>query len=268
MRLSFFANRPFLSKPKILVIGYGFVGKTVVNNLMKHGYSVSVLDPAQKTLSSVVRSHTCDGAIICVNTPTTPDGKCDDSNVRDAIRTAQQLVKSGRILVKSTVTPDLAAKYPEQVVMNPEFLTQANRYHDFANQKFMVFGGDEKQAAWWSRVFRHIECERVFVTREGACWFKYIHNTWLATKVVFFHEMHKAAEAHGQLDDLQGVLGQIAEHDPQVGPSHMYAPNQRGTLGYTGSCFPKDTAAFAQFTNASLLNEVTKINDRLNNEQL
>ena len=265
MRPPVFASLPFIPKPKILVIGYGFVGRTVAQNLVHNGYRVEILDPAK---SKPARSYDCAGAIICVNTPTLADGTCDDSNVRDAIHTAGQLVKSKRIMVKSTVTPDLVAKYPEQVVMNPEFLTANNAYEDFKRQQFMVFGGKIEEIRWWSNIFKHIVCKQVHTTREGACWFKYIHNTWLATKVVFFHELHKAAQAHGQLDDLYNAIERVKEHDPQVGPSHMYAPNLDGTLGYSGHCFPKDMKAFAQFADTELLKEVTRINDRLNNEQL
>jgi UDPglucose 6-dehydrogenase len=256
---------PFLPKPKILIIGYGLVGNAVAQNLVDNGFQVEILDPAK---NKNVRSYNCAAAIICVNTPIGEDGRCNDRNVVEAIHIAERLVTSKRIMVKSTVTPDLVAKYPKQVVMNPEFLRQTNAYEDFTNQKFMVLGGDAKQIQWWDRIFKHIKCPRVKTTREGAVWFKYIHNTWLATKVVFFHELHQAAAAYDQLNDLHEAIEGVKHHDAQVGPSHMYAPNLSGTLGYDGACFPKDTAAFAQFTNTALINEITKINDRLNNEQL
>lgn len=256
---------PFVPKPKILVIGYGFVGKTVAQNLIHNDYRVEILDPAK---GKPARPYDCAGAIICVNTPTRADGSCDDSNVVDAIRTAEQLVKSKRIMVKSTVTPDLVAKYPKQVVMNPEFLKQTNAYEDFKNQKFMVWGGDLEQIRWWNNIFKHIVCPRVTTTREAASWIKYIHNTWLATKVVFFHELHKAAASYGQLDDLHSAIEGVKQYDEQVGPSHMYAPNLSGTLGYEGACFPKDTQAFSQFADTELLKEVIRINDGLNKERL
>jgi UDPglucose 6-dehydrogenase len=50
--------------------------------------------------------------------------------------------------------------------------------------------------------------------------------------------------------------------DPRIGPSFLQAG-----LGYGGSCFPKDVAAFTRFSEEvgvefNLLSEVTRINDR------
>lgn len=264
MRLPSF-TLPFIPKPKLLVIGYGIVGKTVTQNLIDNDYNVEILDPSK---NKHVRPYDCAGAIICVETTIRKDDTCDDSKVVEAIRVAEQLIKSKRIVVKSTITPDLVAAYPDYVVINPEFINKKNATEDFKHQKFMVWGGNISQIKWWDNVFKHIDCPRMITTREAACWIRYIHNSWLATKVVFFHELHKAAVAQTQLDDLRTAIHHIKRHDSQIGPSHMYAPNTDGTLGYKGIDFPNDMLAFSQFADTDLLKEVIRINDTLNTESI
>ena len=95
---------------------------------------------------------------------------------------------------------------------------------------------------------------------------KYIHNSWLATKVAFFHEIYSKLPPEVDYDEVTDILGMF----PNIGASHMKAPNEEGLLGYGGACFPKDTRALL-FTGLffkspfSILSEVVSTNERIKN---
>ena len=43
----------------------------------------------------------------------------------------------------------------------------------------------------------------------------------------------------------------------------MLVPNSKGTLGYSGSCFPKDCLALTNSVDHSILKYVVKVNETL-----
>ena len=106
---------------KIIIAGYGFVGKAVLNTL-KHQHTCVVVDP--KYTTTEIESHLdADGIIICVDTPTLENGVCDDSNIRAVLDNTPTSVP---VLIKSTILPDLLTKIVEDynqhhICYSPEF---------------------------------------------------------------------------------------------------------------------------------------------------
>lgn len=88
---------------------------------------------------------------------------------------------------------------------------------------------------------------------------KYTHNAWLATKVAWFHELYDTLQPEVNYGTLSSVLGKF----PTIGATHMLVPNSKGTLGYSGSCFPKDVKALTKLVDHSILNYVVKVNQTL-----
>ena len=88
---------------------------------------------------------------------------------------------------------------------------------------------------------------------------KYVHNSWLATKVAFFHELMNNIGDKYNHTDMIDILGKFEN----IGPSHMSAPNDDGGLGFGGHCFPKDTEAFLDFTDSEILRKVIEVNNKL-----
>jgi UDP-glucose 6-dehydrogenase len=68
---------------KIIIAGYGFVGKAVFNAL-KTQHELVIVDP-NYTTNEIKYHHDADGLIICVPTPTTEDGVCDASIIAEVI---------------------------------------------------------------------------------------------------------------------------------------------------------------------------------------
>jgi UDPglucose 6-dehydrogenase len=66
---------------------------------------------------------------------------------------------------------------------------------------------------------------------------KYIANTFLATKVIFFNQMKQLCDTVGANWDSvhDGVVT-----DSRIGESHSHVPGPDGQCGFGGTCFPKD----------------------------
>ncbi len=87
---------------------------------------------------------------------------------------------------------------------------------------------------------------------------KHASNAFLAMKISFINAVANLAEAvDADIEDIATGMGL----DSRIGPRFL-----RAGLGYGGSCFPKDVAAFhwvaqEQGVDFQLLQEVRKIND-------
>ena len=240
---------------KILSIGYGFVGSAVGEHLSPHIGEHVIIDPAYND-NKIADHADADAAIVCLPTPSVI-GRCDDTLVKSVITELLAINPDMHILLKSTLPPDQLQFYPDNVTYNPEFLRAATAKEDFANQKFMILGGVDR--AWWHRLFMYMDIEFVKTDRITACMVKYMHNTWLAMKVAYFHEVYHKMGRYYDHDEMAAILSKFEN----VGPSHMLAPNDEGGLGYSGYCFPKDTEAFLAFADSDILREVINVNKKL-----
>ena len=81
-----------------------------------------------------------------------------------------------------------------KLVYNPEFLREKHANLDFVNSEMIIFGGDRNISSKVSDVYlRHSRCktkEHIFTDLKTASFIKYAINTFLASKVVFFNELH------------------------------------------------------------------------------
>lgn len=239
----------------ILVVGCGFVGETVAKSLQEDGQPVIRIDPKynDNTIEMYLGTPGL-GAIVCVPTPTV-DGVCDDSMIRDVLDELGDIP----VLLKCTVPPNMLETYPENVTYNPEFLRAKTAEEDFKKQKHFILGGTTQGCYFWEQKFGYLpEVEFIKTDRTTASMVKYVHNTWLATKVAFFHEIMNNVGDKYNHKEMINVLGKFEN----IGPSHMSAPNEDGGLGFGGHCFPKDTEAFLDFTDSEILRKVIEVNNK------
>ena len=240
----------------ILVVGCGFVGETVAKSLQEDGQPVIRIDPKynDNTIEMYLGTPGL-GAIVCVPTPTV-DGVCDDSMIRDVLEELGDVP----VLLKCTVPPNMLEKHPRNVTYNPEFLRAKTAEEDFKKQKHFILGGTSQGCYFWEQKFGYLpEVEFIKTDRTTASMVKYVHNTWLATKVAFFHEIMNNVGDKYNHEEMINVLGKFEN----IGPSHMSAPNEDGGLGFGGHCFPKDTEAFLDFTDSEILRKVIEVNNKL-----
>lgn len=252
---------------KIVIVGYGFVGKAVFN-AFKDKHEVVIVDP-QYTTSEIKDHHDADGVIICLPTPTTEDGICDVniiSNVMDEIPIFLP------VLIKSTVTPGIVNGFKElypthSIVYSPEFLRANSANEDFLNQRYVVLGGEDPEL-FWHELFNSTlpNCKMIFTcTEEEACMIKYSANSFLALKTSFFNQIYDVCEQTGMNFD---TVRQVLVQDTRIGTSHTMVPGPDGERGWGGACFPKDTSAFIRWTQtigapATLVKSAVEYNDKV-----
>lgn len=231
---------------KIIIAGYGFVGKAVGQTLQtKH--EIVIVDP--KYTTDQIKDHPdADGLIICVNTPTTEDGVCDIRNISDILDSVPIFMP---VLIKSTVIPnvltDLEDLYKDHsIVYSPEFLRAATSVKDFAEQKFMIIGGEDPEGIW-QEIFGSVlpNCKLFFqCTATEAAMAKYSVNSFLAAKISFFNQLFDICEKNGA---DYSIVRQMITHDQRIGSSHTLVPGLDSERGFGGACFPKDTQAFIKY---------------------
>jgi UDPglucose 6-dehydrogenase len=245
----------------VLIIGYGFVGQAISSVFPRTTFNVIIHDPA-KGYSAAFDAIKPDAAFICVPTPT-KDELCDDSLVMHyAVLLAHY---DCPVIIKSTVPPSTVEKLfkiRQDIVIMPEFLRENNWQDDVKWPLMTIIGCDNQKML--ERVDKLIMSSDIhvgkylFCSAKEASLVKYIANTFLATKVVFMHQMEKWATSQGiKWDNIKSIL----ENDVRIGPSHLSSPGMHG-YGFSGSCFPKDIQALVTEAKGALglLEDVIKQN--------
>jgi UDPglucose 6-dehydrogenase len=235
-------------KREIIIAGYGFVGKAVANSINDHCI-LHICDPKINE-NTVADFKYADGVIICVGTPSTAIGDCDVNQIYQVMDTVPVHIP---VLLKSTIPPNylerLLANYPNHsICYSPEFLRAVSANEDFANQTYMVMGGDDPEGMWQT-LFQE-SCPKlklVFNTSiTEASMIKYATNCFLSVKVTFFNQIYDMCKLNGADYDL---VRQVLTHDTRIGNSHMMVPGPDGSRGFGGACFPKDTNAFVHYAD-------------------
>ena len=218
---------------KILIAGYGFVGKAQ-ELVLKEYHNIDIHDPYLGYKSDWLN---IDAVIISVATPPNLKGECDYSNVIDVLNQTPDVP----ILIKSTISVEawreIKKQFPnKQISFSPEFLRQATWEQD-AFFKEMWMGGNSTN--FWSDIYLgalgkiniHIE------TPESLVAAKALRNSFLALKVSFFNQIYDYCI--DQNLDYESVANAVAS-DKRIGFSHTGITEERG---FGGHCFPKDTMA-------------------------
>jgi UDPglucose 6-dehydrogenase len=154
------------------------------------------------------------------------------------------------------------------VVHSPEFLTERAALSDFLTPARHIIGGASFEAMdklrnLYEARFPGVTCHLMNAT--SAELVKYGCNCFFATKVMYFNELYKVAEAVGA--DWDSVLSGVMA-DGRIGHSHNQVPGHDDDMGFGGKCFPKDLNALIDTTNRAgytsyFLAEVWSANLRL-----
>ncbi|MBB3233879.1 UDP-glucose dehydrogenase family protein [Phyllobacterium endophyticum] len=217
-----------------------------------------------------------DVIFVAVGTPSRRgDGEADLQYIHAAADEIAAAMKPNAVIViKSTVVvgtnADVRARIakarpdvPFSMVSNPEFLREGSAVEDFLRPDRVVVGvHDDAGAAAMKRVYRPLylrETPMIVTTLENAEIIKYAANAFLAMKVTFINEVADLCEkAGGNVQDVARAIGM----DNRIGSKFLHAGP-----GFGGSCFPKDTRAYAatgRKVNApqTLIEQVVTINEQ------
>lgn len=228
---------------------------------------------------------------IAVGTPQSDTGDADLSYVEAvASEIARHITRYTVIVEKSTVpvyTNEWIRRVVERngvdcrlfdVVSNPEFLREGTAVADFLHPDRIVVGADSDRAAKVLQAIYAPLTSGSYYEREsripGSCSvaepppllmtstksaeiIKHASNAFLALKISFINAVSNLCEAaDANVEQVARGIGL----DSRIGPKFL-----RPGIGYGGSCFPKDVAAFRSVAaqmgvDFKLLSEVERIN--------
>jgi len=237
---------------KIGIVGHGFVGKATDWGFSKNTNKF-IVDPKNGTNIDQLAEFNPELIFVCVPTPMGENGIQDSSIIEAVVQELATKCRESIIVIKSTVLPSILEKIGKantKIIYNPEFLREKHANEDFMNSEMIIFGGDKDTASKVSKFYLdHSKCksaQHIFLDISSATLVKYSINTFLATKVLFFNEIHDVFNKFKNNDDWETFI-QAISLDKRIGKSHMNVPGHDGKRGFGGACFPKDTLALVKY---------------------
>jgi UDPglucose 6-dehydrogenase len=209
---------------------------------------------------------------LCVPTPPRTDGTADLSFMEGVSREIARRLVDYRLVVDKSTVPVRTGERVRQVIQkyaprgadfdvasNPEFLREGAAVEDTLRPDRIVLGVESRRAEMVLReVFQPFKAPILVTDIKSAELIKHASNSFLALKISY-------ANALAALCDLAGANVQEVTRgmgmDRRIGAAFL-----NSGLGYGGSCFPKDVAAFEAISRElgyefRLLREVQRINE-------
>ena len=241
-------------------------------------------------LSEAVRASSA--IFIAVGTPPTDQGEADLSYVESVAREVAGAINGYKVVVEKSTVPVYTSNWIRTVMLrngaapdsfdvasNPEFLREGTAVTDFLYPDRIVLGADHERCASLLReIYQpltsgmyyqrqdaipkpdrgHIPPPLIVTSAKSAELIKHASNAFLAMKISFINAVASICESVGA--DVQQVRQGIGS-DSRIGPRFL-----NPGIGYGGSCFPKDLAAFRAVARECgydfrLLDEVIRINE-------
>lgn len=288
---------------KLTIIGTGYVGLVTGTCFAEVGHQVVCVDnDATKVamlqaggipifepdLEELVRKNTGAGRLcftsstaegvekadvifIAVPTPPLADGSVDLSFIEKVAREIAAAMTSYKIVVdKSTVPVKTGDKVAEtirryckarvefDVVSNPEFLREGFAVQDLMKPDRVVVGVRSRRPVPAMReIYAPFNAPVIVTDISSAELIKHASNSFLALKISYINAISVICEVTGaNVREVANGMGM----DDRIGRRFLDA-----SLGFGGSCFPKDLSAFVKIAEQvgydfGLLKEVQRIN--------
>jgi GDP-mannose 6-dehydrogenase len=287
---------------RIAVFGLGYVGTVTAAGLAAQGHDVCgvdvdsvkvdhirsgrspVVEPGiddliamavengrlSATTDPVAALDRADVSLLCVGTPSSPQGGTDLTYLRRALEDIRQGLVAARppasgfhaVVARSTVPPgtgdslvhptfaaaSLPAGWSVGTAMCPEFLREGSGVADFFNPPFVVLGtADERVTKVLTDMFAFLDREITVVEVRSAEALKYACNAFHAVKVSFANELARIFRAFGV--DSREVM-QVFSKDTILNISPAYL---RPGFAFGGSCLPKDLRALLDMARVNVV---------------
>jgi len=234
----------------------------------------------------------CEAVFIAVGTPQGDSGAADLSYVEGVVSEIARSIRSYKVIVEKSTVPVYTNDWIRRVlyrhgvrpgdfdvVSNPEFLREGSAVGDFLYPDRIVVGAaSERSAEVLRRIYEPLTdgsyyarpdampgpyspehpAPLLVTSPQSAELIKHASNAFLALKISFINAVANLAETvEADIEEIAAGMGL----DSRIGPGFL-----RAGLGYGGSCFPKDVAAFhwvaqQQGVDFRLLQEIRQINE-------
>jgi len=229
---------------------------------------------------------------IAVGTPQGETGAADLSYVEAVVSEIARAITSYKVIVEKSTVPVYTNEWIRRVLhrrgvdpdlfdvaSNPEFLREGTAVSDFLHPDRIVIGvSTDRSAELLQRIYAPLTTGTYYerpdalrgpcsaarpasllaTSAQSAEIIKHASNAFLALKISFINAVANLAESvDADIEDIAAGIGL----DSRIGPKFL-----RAGLGYGGSCFHRDVAAFhwvaqQQGLEFQLLEEIRRIND-------
>lgn len=275
---------------KVVIFGLGYVGFTAACCIASEGHEVTGIDVSLKKVQAIrdgippilepgveemlkdglakglikadtgINGHLDDAdlAIVCVGTPSAPDGSHNMGYIADvshqiAVALDKDRSKPLSVAYRSTIRPGsveelihpifkavLGDKTDKAValVYNPEFLRESSAVKDYFEPPKIVIGTKDGQPnPEMETLNANITAPTFYVGYREAEFTKFVDNTWHAVKVAYANEIGRVCL---NLGIEAAKVHEIFKSDTKLNLSAYYT-RPGGAFG--GSCLPKDVRA-------------------------
>ncbi|HOJ32610.1 MAG TPA: UDP-glucose/GDP-mannose dehydrogenase family protein [Candidatus Hydrogenedentes bacterium] len=291
---------------RVAVVGTGYVGLVVGTGLAEIGHFVTCADSDEQRIEQLLQgklpiyepgleelllrnaeegrlsftAHLAEAVenssviFICVGTPSGEEGEADVSAVMDVARAIGACMTGYRVIVIKSTCPvgtsdrveelmKQLTSHPFDVVCNPEFLREGAAVDDFLRPDRVIIGcEDVRVEELMKELYRPVlRTGNPFLTmsRRSAELAKYACNALLAARIALLNEIACLCEEYG--GDISAIR-EAAATDRRIGPQYLHP-----SLGFGGSCLPKDVAACAKLARdaglaSGILESILEANQR------
>lgn len=208
---------------------------------------------------------------VCVPTPPKDNGDADMTYVENVAREIALSMSSYKLIVDKSTVPVNTGEWVEHTInmankrkvkfdiaSNPEFLKEGSAIEDFMNPDRVVVGVKSRKAAdILTELYRPLKAPIVVTDIKSAELIKHASNSFLATKISFINAVANICDKVGaDVVDVARGMGL----DKRISKDFLNAG-----IGFGGSCFPKDLAAFVHIAGKigydfGILKEVQNVN--------
>lgn len=209
------------------------------------------------TIDSAAAIAWADASLICVGTPSRPNGSLDLTYAENVLHSIGSVLaqRSERqtVIIRSTLLPGTTLGHLRPILeeaagktcgpeiglaYNPEFLREGSAVQDFEHPPYTVVGGiDEASISVAAAVYAGIDAPLHIVPIPEAEMLKYASNAFHALKITFANEIGVLCKELGI--DSHAVMDVFVQ-DTRLNVSSKYL---RPGFAFGGSCLPKDLRA-------------------------
>jgi len=249
-----------------LVLGLGIVGKSLADSLgIKHYHDLKKVDGYTYVDLKDVGDYRY--IFVCLPSSVDSSGRYQLDTTTELIKSISSQGKQNVFIIKSTVYPGYADYVMDtlginNVVSNPEFITEKTVEHDSMHPDIIVIGGRQPNYVQdvdgiYKARFKGADIIKTDnVTAETI---KLAINGFYTTKVIYANQIYDYAKKTGAKYD---VVKEAMYKRKWIGKNHLDVIHQGGR-GAGGHCLKKDFKALATYSASKLFEKINIINEEL-----
>jgi GDP-mannose 6-dehydrogenase len=274
---------------EISVFGLGYVGCVTAACLAKDGHTVIGVDVNPDKVEAMNKAHSpivepalldyirqgvsagklratseaqqamenSELSLVCVGTPSRPNGDLDTTFVQRVCREIGLTLRSKKnyhvVVLRSTVLPGTTESLVQPIleessgkragldfglIFNPEFLREGTAIRDFYAPPRTVIGQHEKKSGdTVAALYKNLQAPIVRTNYRAAEMVKYADNAFHAVKIAFANEIGNLCQAE-HIDSHEVMKIFCLDTKLNISPAYL----QPG-YAFGGSCLPKDLRA-------------------------